>query len=431
MNDAQRAADLAAWLETMRGTDGYGGPVAHWWRNCLSYTGAGLDWRYEGIISGYLTLWQRTGAPEWLARARRAGDDLLRGQLPSGNFRHSSFEQNPYAGGAPHEAAADLSLLRLAAALRTTGDWDWECYTEAAEANLRCYYLGRLWDESVGAFRDSPEIPSLVPNKICTLAEALFAWVGLSGAGEPVERYALPALRAVIALQVKDPARLAGAIPQNTLRGAVVDAYFPYYVARCVPALLLAYDHTGDERWLAAAVAAGEFIMRHVDRDGLLPQALYPRGANCFPQWIAPLGDVLRAIDLLRPRGFDADTSAIETALHAGCLPSGGVATARGFAAQISQRFDPTAPPDFRDHLPVAGWADKAFAWLAGRAPEGRPLPPPQTAEVALDCAVRGQPARWRETAGEMALTAGGRTLYRWRKGKPWASTIAPEVMTP
>jgi hypothetical protein len=37
--------------------------------------------------------------------------------------------------------------------------------------------------------------------------------------------------------------------------------------------------------------------------------------------------------------------------------------------------------------------------------------------------------AHWRETADEMALTAGGRTLYRWRKGKPWASTIAPEVM--
>ena len=81
MNDAQRVADLDAWLETMRGPDGYGGPVAHWWQNCLSYTGAGLDWRYEGLISGYLTLWARTGEPRWAARARRAGDDLRRGLL--------------------------------------------------------------------------------------------------------------------------------------------------------------------------------------------------------------------------------------------------------------------------------------------------------------------------------------------------------------
>jgi hypothetical protein len=429
MNDAQLVANLAAWLETMRGPDGYGGPVVHWWQNCLSFTGAGLDWRYEGIISGYLTLWQRTGEPEWLSRARRAGDDLLRGQLPSGNFRHSSFEGNPYPGGTPHEAAADLGLLRLTMALRTIGDDGWEGYATAAEANLRCYYLARLWDEASEAFRDSPNVPSLVPNKACTLAEALFAWANLRDVVEPIERYALPTLRAVVALQINSSGRLAGAIPQNTLCGSVIDAYFPYYVARCVPALLLAYDYSRDERWAAAAVAAGGFIMRHVDSDGLLPQVLYARGANHFPQWIAPLGDVLRALDELRRFGFTSDTSAIEAALRAGCLPSGSVATARGFAAQIDQHFDPTAPPDFRDNLPVAGWADKAFAWLAGRVPIGRALPLPQTAEVALTCAVRRQPARWRETETNMSLLAEGRLLYYWRKGRPWADTVAPEVM--
>ena len=51
---------LDAWLETMRGPNGYGGPVAHWWQQSLMYTGAGLDWRYEGIIEGYLQLWART-----------------------------------------------------------------------------------------------------------------------------------------------------------------------------------------------------------------------------------------------------------------------------------------------------------------------------------------------------------------------------------
>ena len=52
---------LEAWLETMRGPGGYGGPVAHWWQQSLMYTGPGLDWRYEGIIEGYLQLWARTG----------------------------------------------------------------------------------------------------------------------------------------------------------------------------------------------------------------------------------------------------------------------------------------------------------------------------------------------------------------------------------
>jgi hypothetical protein len=432
MSDAQRVANLDAWFETMRGPDGYGGPVAHWWQNCLSFTGAGLDWRYEGLISGYLTLHERTGEPRWLARARRAGDDLLRGRLPSGHFRHSSFEQNPYSGGTPHEAAADLALLRLAAALRAAGH-DGACYATAAEANLRGYFLGRLWDEAAHSFRDIPDVPSLVPNKACTLAEALFALADWRGASEPVERYALPTLAAVVALQVKSPGRLAGAIPQNTIRNAVVEAYFPYYIARCVPALLLAHAHTGDERWAAAALDAGRFIARHVDADGRLPQALYRRGKrrslNRFPQWIAPLGDVLRALEMLRPLGLDTDTSAMASTLRAGCLPSGGVATARGFAAQIGQRYDPAAPPDFRDNLPVAGWADKAFAWLAGQVPAGQPLPPPQTGDVIVECAAQGQAAQWRETAAAMTLTAGGRTLYEWRKGQPWAAVVAPEVM--
>ena len=54
-----RVARIDAWLETMRGSAskgcaaGYGGPVVHWWRQCLLYTGPGLDWRYEGIIAGY------------------------------------------------------------------------------------------------------------------------------------------------------------------------------------------------------------------------------------------------------------------------------------------------------------------------------------------------------------------------------------------
>lgn len=429
MSDVQSIADLDAWFETMRGPGGYGGPVVHWWQNCLSYTGAGLDWRYEGIISGYLTLWRRTGQSVWLLKARRAGDDLVHGQLSSGNFQHSCFEQNPYAGGTPHEAAADLGLLRLAAALRQDGQDDWETYVRVAETNLRCYYLDRLWDETAQAFRDSPDVPSLVPNKACTLVEALFAWAELSGAAEPIERYALPTLRAVVALQMKGPARLAGAIPQNTIRGTVIDAYFPYYIARCIPALLAAHAFSGDARWLDAATAAGGFILRHMDGDGRLPQVLYHRGTNRYPQWIAPLGDVLRVFDRLRPYGFTADTGAMESALRRGVLPSGGVATARGFRAQINQRHDPAGLPDFRDNVPVAGWADKAFAWLAGRVPQGQPLPAAQTAQVALDCTIRGRRAQWRETAGEMALSSGGRVLYHWRKGQLWAAVVAPEVM--
>ncbi len=84
---------LDAWLETMRGPDGYGGPVVHWWQDNLLYTGVGLDWRYEGIILGYLNLYRATGEERWLDKARRAGDDLVRGQLPAAEVAQQIGEQ--------------------------------------------------------------------------------------------------------------------------------------------------------------------------------------------------------------------------------------------------------------------------------------------------------------------------------------------------
>ena len=84
-------ARLDAWFDTMRGTDGYTGPVSHWWQNSLLYTGIGLDWRYEGIIHGYLTLHERTGNRHWLEKAQRAGDDVVAGQLSSGHLAGSAL----------------------------------------------------------------------------------------------------------------------------------------------------------------------------------------------------------------------------------------------------------------------------------------------------------------------------------------------------
>lgn len=102
---------LEAWLETMRGHGGYGGPVAHWWEQSLIYTGAGLDWRYEGIIAGYIHLWERTDDERWLAKACRAGDDLVDGQLADGHYAASAFEINPATAGTPHDVQALAAQL--------------------------------------------------------------------------------------------------------------------------------------------------------------------------------------------------------------------------------------------------------------------------------------------------------------------------------
>lgn len=420
-----------AWLDTMRRPEGYAGPVTHWWQNCLYFTGAGLDWRYEGIIIGCLNLLHRTGDPAWLARAQRAGDDLLRGQLADGRFRHSSFELNPYPGGTPHEAACDLALLHLASALRERSDPAWSAYLEAARRNIRDVQVAALWDEQAHSFRDHAHIPSLVPNKGATLVEALCTLAELTGDEVWIQRYALPTLEAVLAHQVRGGA-LDGAIHQYSQHGRRVAAFFPLYVARCVPALLAGYAYTEDERWVDAALRAIAFVLRWQYDDGSFPQAVYAGGrVNRYPQWVAGVGDILRSMLLLEPYGLQADREQSEAWLLRGCEPHGAVRTAHGFAAQVRQR-DPGPVPEFRDLLPVVGWGDKAFRYLS-EVLAGEPGATWVSRDQAMaeaweaTCQFRSIECRYRENCSAIELWRGPELWYRWRKGARWAEVCAPD----
>jgi hypothetical protein len=87
---------------------------------------------------------------------------------------------------------------------------------------------------------------------------------------------------------------------------------------------------------------------------------------NRYPKWIAATGDVLRALELLRPYGLDADLTATRERLLAGQLPSGAFKVADGFGSIVSQRR--SGIEDSRDDAPVVGWNDKAFRYLAHSA---------------------------------------------------------------
>jgi hypothetical protein len=417
-------ARLDAWLETMRGPGGYGGPVAHWWQQSLIYTGPGLDWRYEGIIAGYLRLWERSSEERWLERACRAGDDLVAGQLANGNYLASAFEHNPASAGTPHEAACDAGLLLLALALRSEGRSGWEPYAEVAQANLRQFYIGKLWDAETRSLGDSPRLATFVPNKAATACEALFLMAELSGEAAWVEAYAMPTLERLLGYQVADRSPLEGAIAQGSLGSRRSEKYFPIYIARCVPALLRAYSWGGDGRFLDAALRAMAFIARRGLPDGRLPTVVYGNGTQAiYPLWVAPLGDVLRAADQLKPYGFDADLAATRARLLAGQDESGGFHTAEGFGAQAGGQ--PGQLPDIRDVLHVVGWCDKAFRYLAGHAAA---MPgDAATASYETACTFRGHTARLVETPDLVEVISCGRARYRWRKGERWPDVAEPE----
>lgn len=419
------ALRLEAWLETMRGPGGYGGPVVHWWQDNLLYTGPGLDWRYEGIILGYLKLYRNTGDERWLDRARRAGIDLLQGQLPSGNFRHSCFEANPGTGGTPHEAACDLALLRLAQVLRERGDPIWETMAEAARRNLWGYILSVLWDESARRFRNLPADPTFVPNKAATIAEALLAWADLTGERDVVDRYVLPSLDAILEAQVQaSGSPLDGAIEQGVLGQKASGRYFPFYIARCVPALLRGCEQTGQKTYRDAAFRAVAFILRFRLPDGSFPQVVYRNGrVSGYPRWIAGVGDILRAMEEVRRCGMDVNLEPTQSWLLRGRQLHGGIATAHGFGAMETWR--PTCGPDLRDLLPVCGWADKAFRYLAGAVQAGDHLPIAQMPpELEMDCLFRGERCLYRETATALEIRWESGWRYWWEKGAPWARLI-------
>jgi hypothetical protein len=417
-------ARLDAWLETMRGPRGYGGPVAHWRQQSLVYTGPGRDWRYEGIIAGYLELWRRSGAERWLERARSAGDDLLGGQQTNGHFAASAFEANPASAGTPHEAACDIGLLLLAQALRERGDERWDLYAGCAEHNLRNYYLAQLWDAAAGGFRDNPQVASCVPHKTATICEALFLLAELRGDASWVERYALPGLSQILAHQVDAEGPTEGAIAQNSFGGRMVAKYFPLFVARCVPALLRGYAWAADARYLEAAARAMHFVDRWVGDDGAPPILIYgDERVSSGPRLIAPLGDLLRAADLLAAHGERFDLEPMRERLLAGQDASGGIQLASGFARPRRQRAD--ALPDLRDLLHVAGWCDKAFRYLAGHA--GPQLPAAQSEPVVAECSFHGRRLVLRESAELLEITHRDRPRYRWRKGQPWAELAERE----
>lgn len=416
---------LEAWLDTMRGLEGYGGPVAHWWQQGLVYTGTGRDWRYEGIIIGYSQLWQRTGEERWLRKAKRAGNDLVTGQLADGHFAASAFELNPASAGTPHEAAADVGLLYLARALHHCGDADWATYLACAERNLHRFYLDQLWDEETRSFRDSPRAASFVPNKAATACDALFLLAEITGEPAWVERYALPTLDRLLTHQVRGNGRLDGAIAQNSSGERRVEKYFPLYIARCVPALLSGYRWTDEQRYAEGALRAMRFIARYVHPDGSLPAVVYAnKQVNRYPGWIAACGDVLRAAEELRPLGFDADFAAIERRLLGGQDATGGVQTASGFGAQAGGR--PGTLPDLRDVLRVVGWCDKAFRYWSGQI--GGTLPVGKSACLETECVFQGRTLLLTEAPDLLeAREARASVRYRWRKGQPWPELASPD----
>jgi hypothetical protein len=413
----QAIGRLDRWLDGMRGPQGYGGPVAHWWTSCLVYAGPMLDWRYEGIVCGYLNLYRATGSKPWLDKAIRAADDLLAGQWPDGRFWNSSFEFGPAIGGTPHEAAADVALLELAHVLRVSGLPGWEKYVTAAQRNIQMFQIGRLWTGR--GFRDQPDNQALVANKNATTLEALLLYQAL--ADESMQGYIDGAAQVVLGAQVLHGIRAGAVVHAGTFQRRLA---YGIYTARCTSGLArLTSEQPRPEyrdfiaravQYLGKLILPGTTLLGHY-RDGRPVAA---------PQWISPSGDLLRAF-VAAGQHVDVPEEwavCLTRMLVDAQQPTGGIPTASGFAVLGSSRLF-GGMLEFRDVLPVVGWCDKAFRALTMVAPDSvTASTAAATAPTEVACQWQGRRCEYREDDRQLSLTddRSGELLYLWHKSESY-----------
>jgi hypothetical protein len=418
---ASAVLKLDAWLQTMRSPTGFTGPVAHWWESCLVYCGPMIDWRYEGLISAYVTLYDSTGDSLWLQRAKQAAEYVVSAQLPSGNFRNSSFQYGPIEGGTPHEAAVDVGLLELARLLRRIGDDAWQRYVQAAEHNITSYLLGPLWRGQ--GFREQSWDATLVPNKNATAMEALLLYEELCG--QDMLAYVEAALKVILSAQEHFGLRAGGTIHTGTHKHQLV---IGIYTARSMCALLRLYERDPRSALLNPVAKAMTFLSRLITAQGSFFGYYRDGSLIANPRWIAPSADLLRCAVLADRYGLTPPrmVEALVDLLIQHQLASGGIPTGYGFAERGGCRPYRGAP-EFRDILPVVGWCDKALRALSLLFPSTAAAIEADNETSELVCIWKGKQCKYFENDNEICLREGstGRNRYRWRKGQVWPDVYA------
>jgi hypothetical protein len=417
--DRQRAAavvaGLEAWFESIRSGDGFGGPVVGLQRDSVRFCGAGFDWRWEGLLDGWGTRLRQTGDLAYAARLEAGLCAIRAAQLPDGVFRNSYFDHNPFEGGMPHEpillAAVCRARRTLLEASRPVPAGVDEMLTRYVEEHL----IKELWSKQLRTFKDwlQSDFGHYSVHAVAAAVDLLLEYGDSADCAARCEPFIAAAVDSILALQVTR-GEMRGALPLSNRRG---DAAVPAYAARCLPVLQAVQRRTGRADCAAAGKALAEFLLRCRRVDGTYPPRVFPSRppAEC-PLLYGGGAGIVHAL-LRAGHAEDAGVAAEVERLAAAQSASGGLDTARGFGRR---RADGKGPPDWRDVMPVAGWADKAYALLAEVAAgdRGHFTPGPVEREVT----VQGQRALFRETGEALAIdSAAGSALFRWTKGRQWA----------
>ncbi len=418
-NIASAVSRNLQWMKTMKQPHGYAGPVTHYWSNSLTYTGPGIDWRYEGLIASFLLLEEKTADVHFFRLAEEAGNCIVAAQQANGSFSNSRFEANPGFGipGTPHESAAVMGLLKLVEA-RKKKKMSVEPYFSAALKNVEGMLIPFFYHLEKQTFSQFPHYLTtgksnlFVPNKIATIIEVLLSLYSLTKNNKYLK---LAVASGDYILTLQDTQTFHGGIYQSDVRQKII----PFYTARCIPALLELHRVTRNDSFLHAAIEAGKYISTHALESNWFGFGEARVGeewtSTPCPAFNAGAGDILRALEELSPHQKFSTTASLKTLLKSQTL-QGNFPTAIG----LTQRNTPHALPAMRawsDQLGVVGWNDKALRFLAMQLEQDTSLPLEQTQPVSIPCS----DAQFIEN--NEYIRAEGDFSYTWKKTESFAST--------
>lgn len=409
---------LEGWFSTLRGEGGYYGPAVGMRGVAISWCGPAHDWRWEGLLDGWVARHKCTADPVYLDRLELAHRDLHAAQLADGSFRNSCFELNPLEGGMPHEPAVMAAVLRSGRYLRSQGRGSLDGTMPMLDRFVEQRLIKSLWNKTLRTFNNwlQSDYDVYSPPAVAAVIEVLLEYGDITGTAERWTPYIMGAAESLIKSQFGD-GPLAGALPvSSTDRGSAS----PYLAARCLPALLRVHQLTGDRRYADASERLVEFVKRSFQSDGGLacmafagrPNRVAPRYIGATAGALLVLGGAGRLDETLWKIQLDW--------LLALQSPSGGFGTAVGFGHRLIRRN----PPDWRDVLPACGWAAFVYALLADRVTAPTSLQPSEAAGVVRrEVMVRGRRAEVVEDGNAIIVQANSEPFYIWRK-----RTIWPEV---
>ena len=408
---------LESWFAGMHGPEGYYGPVVGFRGVNAGYCGPGYDWRYEGLLEGWMAHAQAhvSRDTERLALLQGALAEIGRSRLGNGTLRCSYFETNPFEGGMPHEPILVASALRARALLRAANlpvDPGFDIFVERFVTER---LANELWNRALRTFNNwlQSEYESYSPATVAAIIEVLLAYEEAGGGGAKLESMIKGAADSLFAAQIM-MGLLTGGMPVSNRDHGPVN---PALAARCLVAFDRLHHRFEDERYRHAGNALEAFLKRVALKDGGFPVMVHRNSTiSSVPVFIGGTAGVLTSLfrsgrmkeEWLKPHldfilAHQSSTGAFDTAV--------------GFGGTAPRKGD----PDWRDVLPVCGWNDKIYHLLALLNPGA--LAPVPVKSASRPVMVRGQKAVFEEDDRRMRLVSAGQgddVWFDWEKRTKW-----------